>query len=108
MSHSNQRAPLTKARRQPPKLRGEIGVLGARRSPGRLCQRSPHIDVTLSGLAGSLFARGLVIARTNSGPGGQMGGRRETRHVSADFGDERFGHTLTDAWNGLQEFDGFW
>jgi hypothetical protein len=59
--------------------------LRPRRTPS-----APHqASGCLGGLAGAALATGAVVARAASGPGGQVRGGGEHRHVHADLGDDR-------------------
>jgi hypothetical protein len=102
----------TRARRlakrcgQPSALCREICVLRPGLGPGRLGQRSSHIDVTLAGIARQLFTRRLVVPWTHVGPRGKGASSRETRHVCADFRNQHFSHVGAHPWAGLEEVNG--
>jgi len=77
----------------------------ARGGPGDLGHHAFDPPVAAVALARSPLARALVVARTHSGPRGQVSGIWKTRHVSADLGQDRLRASPVDARNRIQEFD---
>jgi hypothetical protein len=54
-------------------------------------------SIAVVGGAGSSFAAGDVVAGTDTGPRGEVGGGREATHVDADLGDDALGCPSADA-----------
>src|ERR1019366_6869596 len=80
----------------------EIRVLGVRSRMSCLCESRTQPGV--GGTNGTLlaFARALVVTRTHSGPGRQVLSGREAIHIHANFCQDNFSKTQTNARNGLQ------
>lgn len=52
-----------------------------------------------------MSARGLVVARAHSGPGGQAAGGGRPGHVGTDLGQDDFGGAVADSGDGDQQVD---
>ena len=61
------------------------------------------MDVALAGAPALLFARALVAAGANAGPGGKVVDTEEDTHVGADFGDDDRSDQPIDPGNGHQQ-----
>jgi hypothetical protein len=91
---------------QPMALRLQVTALDLDldRGPSRLhqCGFAPLATAVQPGTAP--LARALDVARAHAGPGQQVGGRGETRHVDADLGDVYMGADSAQARHGAQQF----
>src|SRR5215510_13547308 len=69
-------------------LRAQVGVFLPHRRPGTLYQRGLEPRRTLAQAIGATLAGGLVVARTDAGPGDEMAVGWEAAHVDAGLGDD--------------------
>src|SRR5262249_6863602 len=60
----------------------------------------------LANACGAALARALVAARTNAGPGSEMGIAGKAAHIRADLGEDLHGSEVLDAWHGTHLLDG--
>ncbi len=86
---------------------GEVVVLGMSDGPGDLSQDGPQVGVAFGGFATEPFAPTLLIARTDSRPGGQMLVGGKARHIGPDFGYNGCRSRLLDPDQTLRQGDGF-
>jgi hypothetical protein len=91
---------------EPPELGGEVGVFGVRRGERCLVEDLAEPSASLRGLAGAPFATGDVVAWTDAGPRGEVGGGREAGHVVADLGDDALGGSFADPGDGVEPVTG--
>ncbi len=82
---------------EPSKLCPEIGLLDPACTVGCLDQRLPELLTAFACPTAQLLAGTLVIARTQTGPGGQMGGARKPSEVSPNLGQDDFSDAAIDA-----------
>src|SRR5215471_16847979 len=88
VSHRDVGPLLTAARRDPPELGREVGILGVRGSPGRFAHGAPEPLVAFARAATAAFPSALIVPRTQRGPTGQMGCTGVLRHVDSNLGDD--------------------
>jgi hypothetical protein len=66
----------------------KIRALRAHRGLRDFHEQRFQVDIALADRFGSAFAGALVVARTDPGPGGQMGFGVKDAHVNAEFGKD--------------------
>jgi hypothetical protein len=83
----------------------QVGPLGVACCCCRGTQYAAKPGVALSGSAGEVFAGGLVVAWTHAGPGREVSGGGESRHVGAGLGDDHLGGASGNAGDGDESVD---
>src|SRR5437867_7213434 len=81
-------------------LSPEVAVPLTGGGPRGLDERGLEPGIARARSIGQALAGALVKAGTEAGPGDEMGGGREARHVEADLGEQHAGGGLTDARHG--------
>src|SRR6266496_4755484 len=85
------------ARLDAEKLGFEVAVLLPHGGPGGGHQRGLEPVAALSDTGGATLPGALVVSRTKAGPGDQVSGAGEARHVDADLRHDDLGDDVTDS-----------
>ena len=87
-------------------LRLPVTVFHAHGTPGGLHEGSLEPVTAAAQSRTAPFAGASVVARAQAGPGQQMGGGLEARHVDADFGDDNMRGDVAHARHRTHELSG--
>src|SRR5215207_11081843 len=77
-----------------------------RRGVRGLDAQRPPPGAALARLPAASFARALVVPGAHPGPGREVIGAGEARHIGPDLGDQRLGDVPADAGDRVQVGDG--
>src|SRR5262245_38374216 len=88
-------------------LRLEIAAVHTHGSPGALHEGGLEPVAAVAQAGAAALAGTLIVTRTQSGPGDEMAGGLEARHVHADLGHDHAGADGAQTWHGTQVLGGF-
>src|SRR5438552_18967232 len=83
----------------------KVAVVGSARRHRRVLERLVEPLRALARLAGLALARRLIVARALPGPGRQVAGGGEHRHVGADLGEDVLRGAGLDPVDGAQQLN---
>jgi hypothetical protein len=83
----------------------ELAVVGSNRWHRTVLECVIEPLAALAGMAGAAFAGGLVVARTLTGPRGEMASGREYAHVDTNLGNDVLRRSFLDTRDRAQQLN---